>query len=139
MSNILPKKYWHVGRPENLKRVAEDEERDTISKERHEALLEDRYRRQKLELLRGQDSNESKHFDLFESGNRARGPSKTEILALERKQAIESSSLRFSSFNSTWYESQPLNATKELSAREKKKKRVEDPAALFMKPLYFKD
>ena len=141
MSNILPKKCWHVGRPENREKVRKDEERAKITEERKEIFEGNQQRKRRLDLLRAnrakleEPDRQQDHIKLFDKDSDLRNylngttqKSVTEIEKDQRERDFEESCLHMNS---------AIDSRKKISREERIKQSLEDPARLFMKPSYF--
>lgn len=138
MSNILPKKCWHVGRPENVERVRRDEENAKIAKEKSEILEETQIRKRRLDLLRAnkpKTDSQSAHLELFKNDDELNNflnshskKSKSEVEKEQRDREHKESCLQMNSI---------FDSRKKITGEEKKRQSLEDPARLFMKPSYF--
>lgn len=142
MSNILPKKCWHVGRPENIQRVTEDEERARLEKELADAKAEEVLRKRRLELLRKEAKNNQSqtspsHINLFKDEQDFQA-TLTGSASSRPLQALkyDAGAKQVQHASSAWYAKKSI-----LTDPEKEKKHKlyssEDPASLFMKPSYF--
>ena len=153
MSNILPKKCWHVGRPENVQRVQEDEERAKSAKELLEAKEEQAVRQRRLELLRksasspATDSNSSpsistgpttEHINLFkdEQDFQSTLTSSSRGVVTSEKTPANSMHMHMKGDQPGWYV-KPKETIVSKQDQKVRKPLADDPALLFMKPSYF--
>lgn len=130
-----------MGRPENIEKVLQDEERAEIIEERREILEEGQLRRKRLDLLRANNAKldvvnpQMDHVTLFKNEidlnkylNGHTQKSGTEIEKDQRERDHRNGCLRMKS---------ALDSHGEIRKIDNLKKSLEDPARLFMKPSYF--
>lgn len=103
MSHILPKKKWHVGRPENRERVRQDKEQAQIAQEHCEARVQLAEREVRLQLLRAKKFSGHQPNSIttaMQSGSKSMAATKNllfsaAIPALEPLKAKEEAEMRY--------------------------------------------